>query len=575
MKQKIRLAIVEDNASARIHLRSHLLSLGELEIASYSNGNELKNALRTQSVDVVLSDFHLGQHKNGVEWIRTLQKSGLLKPSTGILFITSDQTPQTIGQIIDLQPDFLIIKPYTIRSIKQVLSQYLAIRKVSIGALNAIDSGDYNAAVKEVDALLAAPKYERISIHLLKLKAKILLSLKDYDAAMALYKSVLAKSEHVIWARWGAIKCMFMQGDWSSCQSAIGNLLDLQLTQNKAYEWLACIAIEENNYQKAERWLDHIKVSELTMQATRLKILTYQMQQRIDEAITLVEKKRLSNMSNREHRDELTFELADCHIRSAAEAPAQAKAREESLHKARCLIGNAGRHAGDRQAHQRRDYMLSYANVLEGQIDRAKRLLEGEWMHDFSRSEANTMVIAAQVWHGVGDQERAQQILDLCADKSSRLDDQIEQMMLESQIVASEKAIGRAEKLAMQANQMGTEAFVEGNNDEALTQFLTAYRLADNIPAFAINLAQSMVRANLSNYKGVNTLDLVSQLEQLTLSETNRIRLNDIIATIKNSPKQFEAPSAPEPEGDETIDAPDAMAVDSNITESPASATIH
>lgn len=235
MKPKIRLAIVEDNASARIHLRSHLLSLGELEIASYSNGNELKNALRTQSVDVVLSDFHLGQHKNGVEWIRTLQKSGLLKPSTGILFITSDQTPQTIGQIIDLQPDFLILKPYTIRSIKQVLSQYLAIRQVSLPALHAIDRGDFDAALKDVDRLIDSPKYNRINIHLLKLKAKILLSQKNYDEAMALYQSVLAKSEHVIWARWGAIKCMFMQGDWSKCQSAIGNLLDLQLKIGRAH----------------------------------------------------------------------------------------------------------------------------------------------------------------------------------------------------------------------------------------------------------------------------------------------------------------------------------------------------
>ena len=69
MSHKIRLAIVEDNASARIHLRSHLLSLGSIEIFSYSNGQELKSALRTQDVDLIMLDFHLGQHKNAVNWL--------------------------------------------------------------------------------------------------------------------------------------------------------------------------------------------------------------------------------------------------------------------------------------------------------------------------------------------------------------------------------------------------------------------------------------------------------------------------------------------------------------------------
>ena len=538
MSPKIRIAIVEDNASARIHLRSHLLSLGDVEIASYSNGNELKTALRTQSVDVVMFDFHLGQNRNGVEWVQKLQKAGLLKPSTGIIFVTSDQTPQTIGQIIDLQPDFLVIKPYTMRAIKSVVRQYLSIRKVSTPALYAIDVGDYASALNYVEALLNNERYQRINMHLLKLKARILLLMKSFDQAMELYQSVLERSQNVIWARWGAIKCLFMRGDWQQCQGAIGELLELQLTQNKAYEWLACIAFEERNYEKAEQWLDNIKVSELTLQATRLKSLTYHMQERIDDAVTLLERKRLSEMSVREHREELTFELADCHIRSAVSAaPA---VRKENLYKARCLIGNAGRHAGDRQSHQRRDYMLSFANVLEGQTERAKRLLENEWMHDFSRSEAATMIIAAQVWHGVGDSARAQQIMALCEQKSDGLDDQIEQLMVTNQRIQGEKDMGLADEKAMDLNRLGTESFVAGDNDKALNYFFDAYRLADHVHAFAINLLQVMVRARLSNFRGVHTILLAEQLDTYKLSETNRLRLDDITQTIAEYPHHFQ-----------------------------------
>ena len=69
-KHKIKIAIVEDNATARLNLRSHLLSMGEFDIASYSNGKELRNGLRTIDFDIVVTDFHLEQTQNGVEWIQ-------------------------------------------------------------------------------------------------------------------------------------------------------------------------------------------------------------------------------------------------------------------------------------------------------------------------------------------------------------------------------------------------------------------------------------------------------------------------------------------------------------------------
>ena len=105
---KIKIAIVEDNTTARLNLRSHLMSMGEFDIASYTNGKELRNGLRTIEFDFVVIDFHLGQNKNGVEWIQYLTESKLIKPSMGIVFLTSDRLPQTISQILDTNPDVLV-----------------------------------------------------------------------------------------------------------------------------------------------------------------------------------------------------------------------------------------------------------------------------------------------------------------------------------------------------------------------------------------------------------------------------------------------------------------------------------
>ena len=67
MSQRLRVAIIEDNATARATIRSHLIVLGNLEVASFSTGTELKNALKKQNFELLIFDFHLGQRRNGVE----------------------------------------------------------------------------------------------------------------------------------------------------------------------------------------------------------------------------------------------------------------------------------------------------------------------------------------------------------------------------------------------------------------------------------------------------------------------------------------------------------------------------
>ena len=123
-----RIAIVEDNATARTTLRGHLLPIGHLNVRSFASGVELKSALRKQHFELLLMDYHLGQGKSGVEWIHALREAGYIRPSTGIIFLTSDRSPQAIGRIMDLQPDILLIKPYTIASLTRQIRHYISYR---------------------------------------------------------------------------------------------------------------------------------------------------------------------------------------------------------------------------------------------------------------------------------------------------------------------------------------------------------------------------------------------------------------------------------------------------------------
>ena len=534
---KTKIAIVEDNATARMNLRSHLMSLGEFDIASYSNGKELRNGLRTIEFDVVVTDFHLGQSKNGVEWIQYLIDAKLLKPSTGLVFLTSDRLPQTISQILDIYPDVLIIKPYTIKTLHSSMHHYLSVRKKLMPALEYLDSEQPTSALKFIDKSIRDGLSKRVQSDFTKLKGRLLINEQRYDEAAQLYKSVLDKNTNVLWAHWGLIKSEYKSGQWRHCQSMLNGLLNEQLTKDKAFEWMACVEIGKENYSLAERLLDNIKENELTIPATKLKVLSYKMQGRSEEAIRLLEKKRQSNFTVKERFDEYTIELARYHLQ-LAEASA-VNDRAPKLHAAKCLIGNANRTILDRQTQHQRDFMLAFASVLEGDMQRAEKIVHDKTVGDAKNAKLDTMVDAIKVWFGLGDEDKAREIWTECDRKLSAKDDQIDQILAGSLIVETEKSLGLVEEKAKKLNDEGMANYLGSQVQEAVELFYRAHSMCPDFPAFTLNLLQGLSDLKRAEYKGKKTLVLVDELRNRELSVSNEKRFNLIKKKLEANPDIF------------------------------------
>ena len=200
-----RIAIVEDNATARTTLRGHLLPIAKLNVSSFGSGVELKSALRKQHFELIIMDYHLGQGRTGVEWVQSLKESGFIRPSTGLIFLTSDRSPQTIGRIMDLQPDALLIKPYTIASLSRQIKHYLSYRKYIEPVLREMDNKQRPSAITLLRKKLREGVPPRLASDVGKLYAKLLFENEDILHAMRVYDDVLTRSDKVLWAQWGKI----------------------------------------------------------------------------------------------------------------------------------------------------------------------------------------------------------------------------------------------------------------------------------------------------------------------------------------------------------------------------------
>jgi CheY-like chemotaxis protein len=414
-----RIAIVEDNATARTTLRGHLLPIAKLNVSSFGSGVELKSALRKQHFELIIMDYHLGQGRTGVEWVQSLKESGFIRPSTGLIFLTSDRSPQTIGRIMDLQPDALLIKPYTIASLSRQIKHYLSYRKYIEPVLREMDNKQRPSAITLLRKKLREGVPPRLASDVGKLYAKLLFENEDILHAMRVYDDVLTRSDKVLWAQWGKIRCQYAAGLWPDCQDELSGMVTSTLARDSAFEWLASLSFEQKSYEQVETYLSQIKFSDLSLPAARLKSLAYQKQDKVVEAIDLLQKKRAMHRSAKDRFNDFTFELAEFYLLLAEEAPSTN--REESLSQARKLVGLAGRSQSDRQVLQKRDYLLAFSAILESEDQKAAHLLESDYMDDYLRTEPSMLVIAAKVHHGLGEEGKASQLLALAKQKNAEL----------------------------------------------------------------------------------------------------------------------------------------------------------
>ncbi|GAC17630.1 response regulator receiver protein [Paraglaciecola arctica BSs20135] len=522
---------------ARTNIRNHLLDMGFGQISCFSNGRELKANLKGQKLDLLLMDFHLGQNKNGVEVLQDLQKQKQITHTTCVMFITSDRLPLIIGQIVDVHPEALVVKPYTIRNLVKNISNCLALHQYLMPVFEMMDDDNYPQALVVLDHLIEENAQPKKKSALIKLRARLLTKLSRFSEAADLYRSILERSDKVIWAKWGLIQNLFLDDHVEESETLLHELTRSELTNDKACEWLARISVSNNQYSKAENYMHQIREGELSIPAARLKSYIYQAQERGHEAIALLEKKRESNRSIRERYDEISLDLARCYI-TEAELRSNTQ-RTSDLKVAKFLIGAAGRKLSDPSLTIRKDYMFANIAFLEGNLVKANEILSRPGMSELQDAEISTITDAVQAWRNTGDTEKAKEFLKLSQEKLRDINDGNEKTVSSMLVAKGEDAIGERRPQALEFNKIGLQKYTFKNYIEATEDFYNAYLLFPRELAFSLNLLQGLVHAELLSYKKVNTLEFLTELQNRELNEGNQKRLDDIVSRITKKKDVF------------------------------------
>ncbi|MFT6914537.1 MAG: DNA-binding response OmpR family regulator/Tfp pilus assembly protein PilF [Motiliproteus sp.] len=233
---KLRVLIIEDFANFSSALRMMLSQLGVSEIEIAISGEKALPLMTSGTFDIVLSDYNLGEGRNGNDLLEEAKQNKLLRSDCIYIMITAESGTEMVMGALEYQPDEYLTKPFTKEILYSRLERLLTRREALLPIYRAIDKGQISEAAQQCDT--QGSEYPRYKSYLLKLRAELLMELNAYNTCRALCQQILGV-KFIPWTQLALGKSYFYQQDYVAAEKAFRELLSLNKGYVHAWDWLA------------------------------------------------------------------------------------------------------------------------------------------------------------------------------------------------------------------------------------------------------------------------------------------------------------------------------------------------
>ncbi|WP_430460735.1 tetratricopeptide repeat protein [Thalassolituus sp. LLYu03] len=249
-----RILVVDDLVEARSSIKKILVLLGAVQIDTATDGREAMQFLMERDYDIVFSDYNLGKGKDGQQILEEARYSDRLKATSLFILVTGENAVDMVMGALEYEPDNYITKPFTPNMLRERLNRIMAVKQEMTEIDLAIDLGDIDRAIALAEALLAKHN-KRLIMPLTRLLGKLYIRQRKYDAALAIYSSLL-NHRSVSWARLGQAICIHFLGDSRSALALLQQTLQAHPMYVQCYDWCAIILRSLGQHKEAQAQLE-------------------------------------------------------------------------------------------------------------------------------------------------------------------------------------------------------------------------------------------------------------------------------------------------------------------------------
>ena len=246
---RMRVLLVDRHSGARQSLRIILSTLGVSSIHNAGTSAEVLRQVKSYEFDVIFSDYHLDDGRDGQQLLEELRQNHLIPLSTVFMVITAERAYRNVVSVAELAPDDYLIKPFTAEQLQSRLLRALYKKAFFTRVLRHLDNGAYPDALAACEALLGQD--EQFHYDVLRFKGEILNALGRHEEAQTVYQQVLDNAI-VPWARMGLAIALRGQGQLTEAEAIGVELIEDFPEFLGAYDFVAGVREELGKLGEAQ-----------------------------------------------------------------------------------------------------------------------------------------------------------------------------------------------------------------------------------------------------------------------------------------------------------------------------------
>lgn len=250
--KSIKALVIDDFPSMRSAFKMALASFSMNKVDMAADSSEAMMRVKGCKYDVIISDYNLGDGRDGQQLLEELRHNNLIGLETAFLIVTAESVYERVVAAAELAPDDYLIKPFNGEILRTRLDAILLKKAAFRKAHRAFARQELEAVLLECDAIMKAhPKYV---VDALRFKGETLIAMGDFEAAEALYRQIVAMRA-VPWSRLGLAKSLHLQRKDAHAEDFLRDILDQHPELVAGYDLMADVQLAQNKFKEAQSTL--------------------------------------------------------------------------------------------------------------------------------------------------------------------------------------------------------------------------------------------------------------------------------------------------------------------------------
>lgn len=246
---ELRALVVDDYPGMRSALKLTLSNFGVTRIDLAANAAEVLFKVQNNRYDLILSDFNLGEGRDGQQLLEELRHRGLISLSTVFIMVTAEAGYEKVVATAELAPDDYLIKPFSAELMRNRLESIL-LRKLTFAKVyRHFENHELEEAIAGCDEIIRHSP--RFLVDALRFKGEVLNAMGRFEEAEILYRKII-EMRVIPWARLGLARALHNLKRNDEAESLLLDILDQSSEVVAAYDLLAEVRVARKDMAGAQ-----------------------------------------------------------------------------------------------------------------------------------------------------------------------------------------------------------------------------------------------------------------------------------------------------------------------------------